>query len=150
MLHDQLREDLKIAMKARNEVRVRTIRSLLAAFTNELVATKRKPTEPLPDEDVLKVIKRAANQRKDSIEQFKKWGREDLVKTEKDELLILDEFLPKQLSADEIRAIVERKKAELGITDKSGMGKLIGAVMAETKGAADGAEVKKIIDSLPI
>ena len=148
MIHNQLKEELKTAMKARDEIRLRTVRSLLAAFTNELVATKRKPTDPLPDEDALKVIKRASNQRKDSIEQFKKGGREDLVKTEEEELLILDGFLPKQLSADEIRVIVERKKAELGVTDKSGMGKLIGAVMAETKGAADGGEVKEIIDEL--
>ena len=72
MIHDQLKEDLKTAMKARDEIQVRTIRSLLAALVNELVATKRKPDKILPDDDALKVIKRAANQRKDSIEQFSK------------------------------------------------------------------------------
>ena len=148
MIHDKLKEDLKTAMKARDDIQVRTIRSLLAAFVNELVATKRKPDGVLPDEDALKVIKRAANQRKDSIEQFEKGNRPDLIKTEKDELTILETFLPKQLSHSEIKVIVEKKIAELGIRDKTGMGKLMGTVMAETKGSAAGGEVKKVMEEL--
>ena len=148
MIHDQLKEDLKTAMKARDEIQVRTIRSLLAALVNELVATKRKPDKILPDDDALKVIKRAANQRKDSIEQFSKGARSDLVATEKEELVILETFLQKQISHNEIKVIVEKKIKDLGVTDKAGMGKLMGAVMTETKGSADGSEVKKIIEEI--
>ena len=79
MIQDNLKNEMKEAMKARDEVRLRTIRSLLSAFTNELVATQRKPTETLPDEDALKVIKRASSQHKDSIEQFEKGNRPQLA-----------------------------------------------------------------------
>lgn len=147
MIHDQLKLEMKEAMKARDAVRLQTIRSLLSAFTNELVATKRMPTDVLPDEDALKVIKRSANQHKDSIEQFTKGGRMDLVESEQAELKIIEGYLPAQMSEEEVSKIVMAKKAELGVTDKTGMGKLMSAVMTELKGAADGAMVKRIVDA---
>ncbi len=147
MIHDQLKNEMKEAMKAKDAVRLQTIRSLLSAFTNELVATKRMPNDILPDEDALKVIKRSANQHKDSIEQFTNGGRPELAESEMAELKIIESYLPAQMSEEEITKIVLAKKAELGVTDKTGMGKLMSAVMAETKGAADGAMVKKIVDA---
>jgi len=147
-IQEQIREEIKKAMFAKDQLRLETMRGLLAAFTNELVATKRTPQEPLPDEDALKVIKRAANQRKDSIEQFEKGGRKELADKERSELAIIETFLPKMMSKDEIRKVAEAKKAELGVSDKSKMGVFMGAVMKELKGRADGTDVKEVVESL--
>ena len=94
------------------------------------------------------VIKRLAKQRKDSIEQFRNGGREDLAGVEEKELAILEELLPQMMSQDAIRPIAEKKKAELGVEDKSKMGILVGAVMKELGGQADGSDVKAVVDSL--
>jgi uncharacterized protein YqeY len=115
---------------------------------NELVATNRTPQEMLSDDEVLKVISRVAKQRKDSIEQFANANRQDLVDEDTAQLTILEKYLPTLMSADEVRPIVEAKKAELGITDKAKAGQLIGAVMKELAGKADGTVVKNIVDSL--
>ena len=147
-IQQQIRDEIKKAMLAKEALRLEVMRGLLAAFTNELVATKRTPQEPLPDEDALKVIKRAANQRKDSIEQFEKGNRKDLAEKERAELAIIETFLPKMMGKDEIRKVAEAKKAELGVTDKSKMGIFMGAVMKELKGQADGADVKEVVESL--
>lgn len=136
------------ALKAKEELRLSVLRGLMTAFTNELVATKRKPDEALPDEDALKVIKRAVKQREDSVEQFTKGGREELAKKEAEELKILKTYLPETMSKDAILKIAEAKKKELGIEDKSKMGLLMGAVMKETKGEADGKDVKEVVESL--
>jgi hypothetical protein len=148
MLHQQIKDEIKKAMMAKEALRLETMRGLLAAFTNELVATKRTPQEMLTDEEVLKVMKRAANQRKDSIEQFEKGGRPELAEKEKAELAIIEAFLPQMMSKDEIRKIAEAKKAELGATDKSKMGMFMGALMKELKGCADGNDVKEVVEGL--
>ena len=147
-LHEQIQNEVKDAMRARDAVRVTTLKSLLSAFTNELVATKRMPNDLLPDADVLKVIKRSVNQHKDSIEQFMAGGREDLVAVEQAELTVLEAYLPQSMSRADIKVIAEAKKAELGITDKAKMGMLMGAVIKATNGAADGADVKAVVDEL--
>ncbi|MCX6713814.1 MAG: GatB/YqeY domain-containing protein, partial [Candidatus Vogelbacteria bacterium] len=128
--------------------RLRTVRSISAAFTNELVAKRRKPDEILSDEEAIAVIKRQAKQRKDSIEQFRAGEREDLAVIEEAELKIIETFLPAQMSREEIQKIAEAKKAELGITDKTKFGQLMGAVTKEIKGAADGNLVKEVVESL--
>src|SRR4051812_32822269 len=101
-LHIQIKEGIKQSMLAKDTVRTGVLRGLVAGFTNELVAKGRKPQEELNDDEVLTVIKRQVKQRKDSIEQFEKGGRQDLVDTEKAELTILETFLPQQMSEDEI------------------------------------------------
>jgi uncharacterized protein YqeY len=146
-LHKDIRDQIKDAMKAKDTLRLTVIRGLVTAFTNELVAKSRKPDGELTDEEALAVIKRAVKQRKDSIEQFTKGGREDLAQNEKDELVILEKYLPAMMGSEEIKKIVSAKKAELGVTDKKDIGKLMAAVMKETKGKADGGEVKAIVDS---
>jgi uncharacterized protein len=147
MLHEQIKDQLKSAMKARDELRLSVIRNMISAFTNELVATKRTPQEMLKDDEVLMVIKRLANQRKDSIEQFEKGGRSELARREQEELAILQEYLPAQISREEIEKAVRVKIAELGgNVDKSKSGQLVGAIMGELKGRADGAEVKRIVE----
>ena len=147
-IQQQIRDEIKKAMLAREALRLETMRGLLSAFTNELVATKRTPQDSLPDEDALKVIKRAANQRKDSITQFEAGGRKELADKERAELAIIETFLPKMMSKDEILKIALAKKAELGVLDKSNMGVFMGAVMKELKGQAEGADVKEVIESL--
>lgn len=147
-LHEDIKVSLKDAMKAKDAAKLRTVRSVLTAFTNELVATKRTPQDRLTDDEALAVIKRLAKQRKDSITQYEANDRSDLADPEKEELVILEGYLPQLMSADEIRPIAEAKKAELGIEDKSKMGMLVGAVMKELAGKADGSTVKSVVESL--
>ena len=147
-LHTQIKEELKTAMKAHDAIKLRTVRSMLTAFTNELVATNRTPQSMLPDADVLGVIKRLAKQRKESITQYDAAGRTDLSTPEKEELVVLESYLPTLMSRDAIRPMVEAKIAELGFTDKSKMGMLIGALMKELAGKADGADVKAVVEEI--
>lgn len=135
-------------MMAKDTVRLSVIRGMLAAFTNELVATGGMPQDILPDEGILKVIKRLSNQRKDSIQQFIDGGRPELADGEKAELAILESYLPTLMSQDAIRPIAEAKKAELGITDKAKAGQLTGAIMKDLAGKADGNDVKAVVDAL--
>lgn len=146
--HQTLKAGIPDAMRAKDEVRLRTLRSLVTMMTNEAVAKKRKPDEFLTDEEALAVLKRAANQRKDSIEQFDAAGRPELSEPEKAELAIIESFLPAQMGTEEIEAVVKAKMEELGVTEKKDAGKFTGAVMQELKGRADGAAVKAVIDSL--
>jgi len=148
MIHTQLREEMIKAMKAKEALRLSVIRGLLSSFTNEAVAKGKKPDADLADDEAMAVIKRAAKQRKDSIEQFEKGGRADLAEKEKSELKILEEYLPAQMSREDIEKIAKMKIEELGVSDKSGIGKLTGAVMKEIGGRADGTVVKEIIEKL--
>ncbi|OHA18515.1 MAG: hypothetical protein A2664_02660 [Candidatus Taylorbacteria bacterium RIFCSPHIGHO2_01_FULL_46_22b] len=147
-IHSDMQGKIKEAMKAKDAVRLSVVRGLVAAFMNELVAKKRKPTELLTDDEALAVIQRSVKQRKDSIEQFSKGGRQDLVEGETAELKVLQEFMPAQMSRDEIKKMVIAKKSELGISDKKDVGKLMSAVMKELKGKADGGDVKAEVESL--
>lgn len=135
-------------MRARDPLRLNALRSIKTAFTNELVAQKRTPQDSLSDEEAIGVIARLAKQRKDSIDQFTQGGRPDLAEKEAQELTILEEFLPRQMSRDEILAAVKAKQAEMGVTDKAKAGMLIGALMKDLKGKADGKVVKEVVESL--
>jgi uncharacterized protein len=147
MLHQQIKASLKEAMMAKDEVRLTVIRGLLTAFMNELVSKGKKPQDELTDEEALSVISRGVKQRKDSIEQFNKGGRPDLAESEKKELEILETYLPAQMNEDEVQKVVEQRKAELNINDKSQAGLLMKSVMADLKGKADGIMVKKLVDN---
>lgn len=147
-LHTQIKDELKEALKAKEEVRLRTVRSMLTAFTNELVASGKTPQDELGDDAALSVVKRLAKQRKESIEQYENAGRDDLAKKEKEELEVLESYLPQMMSPEEIRPVVEAKQKELGIEDASKAGMLVGAVMKELTGRADGADVKTVVDEL--
>ena len=147
-LHQEIRDGLKEALKAKEEVRLRTIRSMLTAFTNEAVATGGTPQTQLDDDQVLAVIKRLAKQRKESIVQYEAANRPELAVPEKAELIELETYLPQLMSREEILPIAEAKKAELGIDDKSKMGMLMGAIIKELAGKADGGDVKAVVESL--
>ena len=148
MTHGQLREEIKNALRAREEVRLSVLRGLLAACTNELVAQGKKPTDELSQESVMSLVRRGAKQRKDSIEQFGKGGRPDLAEKEKEELAILERMLPAQMSWEDIETVAKAKATELGISDRSGTNKLMGALMKDLTGNADGTLVKEVIDSM--
>lgn len=147
-IHETLKQSIPDALRAHDEVRLRTIRSLVTAMTNEVVAKKRKPDEYLNDDEAIAVLKRASNQRKDSIEQFEKASRNDLVEPEKLELAIIEAYLPAQMSREEIEVIAKAKMAELGVSSKADAGKFTGALMKELKGKADGGDVKAVVDNL--
>jgi len=148
MLHEQIQNGIKEAMMARDKVRLETMRGMVAGFTNFLVSKNRKPDEMLIDAEVLEVITRLAKQRKDSIEQFQKGNREDLVKEEKAQLAILETYLPKLMDKGEVEKIAQVKKDELGVTDGTKKGMLMSALMKELKGKADGTLVKEVVDAL--
>ncbi|MSR73056.1 GatB/YqeY domain-containing protein [Candidatus Parcubacteria bacterium] len=147
-LQQKIRGEIKGAMLAKDKVRLNVLRGLVTAFVNEVIAQKRKPQEELVDEDALNVIRRGVKQRKYSIEQFKAGGRADLVASEEAELTILQTFLPATMSKEDIRAVAEKKRAEMGITDKSKLGIFMGTVMKELKGKADGADVKEVVEAM--
>lgn len=147
-LHTTIKDATKQAMREKDAVTLSTLRGLVTAFTNESVATGGTPQDELTDEQAMTVIKREANKRKDSIEQYTKGGRPELAESEKAELAVLKAYLPEMMSKEDIQNIAEAKKAELGIEDKSKMGVLIGAIMKETGGNADGADVKEIVTKL--
>lgn len=147
-LYDELKTKRTEAMKAHDEVSLRTLRAVLAACTNANVAAGKKPDTPLDDEAVLSVISSEAKKRREAIEQFEKGGRADLANTEKEELAILEEFLPEQMSEEDIQAVVTQKAQELGVKDKKDMGKLMGSLMKDMRGKADGNIVKQIVEQM--
>ena len=149
-LLEQLDTDLKAAMLARDEDRKRTLRSVKTAASNALI--EKRTTEGmaavLSDEEVLKVIAKQASQRRDSIAEFSKAGRLDLVAQEQAELAILEGYLPKQLERDEVEAIVRQVIAETGASSAKDMGLVMRASMARLQGLADGKLVNQLAREL--
>ena len=149
-LHQDIKGQVAQAMKAKEATKLSVIRGLLAAFTNEAVAKKRKPDQELSDDEALAVISRAVKQRKDSIEQFEKGSRLDLAEAEKKELEILQTYLPAQMSKEEIFEYVKSKISDPTTPEatRGDKNRFIGFVMKELKGRVDGMMVKEAIDSL--
>ena len=154
MLSQQIRSEMTGAMKARDSLRVDTLRGALAAFVNELVAKGRKPTEELADNDALTVLKRLAKQRKEAAEVYTKGGRAELAEKELSELKIIESYLPQMASREDIEKVARKKMQELGLEAgppaeaKAKAGKLTGVVMKEFQGSADGNLVKEVVASL--
>jgi uncharacterized protein YqeY len=149
-LHQTIKEQIKDALRAKDTVRLDTLRSLNAAAQNEMMSANLSG-EFLTDDKMLTLIKRSVKQHKDSIEQFEKGGRDDLVTKEKAELKILDSFMPAMMSYEEVKVVVhtrvETLKAQPGFDPKSA-GKIIGILMKELAGKADGTLVKKALDEI--
>jgi uncharacterized protein YqeY len=148
MLHEKIKSEIKDAMLAKEQIRLDVLRGLSSAFTNELVAKGRKPQEMLSDEEALAVIMRSVKQRKDSIDQFRKGGREDLAAEEESQLSYLKQYIPEMMSRDAVEEIVRMRKEELGITSPAQKGMFMSTIMKELKGKADGAVVREVVDSL--
>lgn len=145
-LNERLTEDMKAAMKAgpAGKVRLDTIRFLKAALKNVEIDKKAS----LTDEDVLGVITKQVKQLKDSIEEFEKAGRTDLVDKAKAEVEVLSGYLPAQMSADEVRDLARQIVAEVGAQGPKDMGKVMGPLVTRTKGRADGKLVQQIVKEL--
>ncbi|MBP6912748.1 MAG: GatB/YqeY domain-containing protein [Candidatus Pacebacteria bacterium] len=146
-MQNTIKDKLKEAMIAKNEVAVLTLRNIMSSFTNELVSKGKKPTDVLTDEECLTVIARLAKQRRDSIEQFNAGGRADLAENEMAELAVINEFLPAQMSEAEITEFLKNYIADNEI-DPDKKGQALGGIMKELKGKADGSLVKQIFDQL--
>lgn len=138
-LIEQINNDFKEAMKAKDEIKVSTLRLLRAGLENERIALKNKE---LDDGKAVGVVTREAKKRKESIEAYKKGGRDELKQKEEAELKVLEKYLPEQLSRDKIKEIVGEVIKETGAND---FGKVMGAVMGKVKGQADGAEVREVV-----
>jgi uncharacterized protein len=146
-MQEKIKAEIKPAMIAKDAVRLGTLRMIMAAFTNELVTQGHPPTDPLSDEDCMKVIKRLSKQRKDSIEQFVAGGRPELAEDEKAELAVIESFLPAAMPEAEIEAKVAAKLAASPF-DPAKKGQFIGMMCKELGDTADGAMVKAVIDRL--
>jgi len=132
---------MAVALKAGEKARLSTLRMLMSAIKYKEVDAKHQ----LDDEEVISVISTLIKQRHDSIDQFRKGGREDLVDKETKEVEVLKGYLPPQLSEEEVRNIITKAAAETGATGQKDMGKLMKAVMPQVKGKADGKLVNEIV-----
>ncbi|MGB5105487.1 MAG: GatB/YqeY domain-containing protein [Candidatus Zixiibacteriota bacterium] len=140
-LLDTLNEDLKIAMKAGDKARLEVVRGLKSDIKYKEIELKH----PLTEEDVVAVLSSAAKKRRDSIEQFKAGGREDLAGKEAAELEIISHYLPKQLSDDELAGLVDAAIQASGATVPGDLGKVMKEVMPKVKGRADGNKLREMI-----
>ena len=138
---DTIKNELKEAMIAKDKVRIDALRNILPKLKMSEIDKKRS----LSNEEVLKVIQSMSKKIKDSIKQFTDGGREDLANKEKAELEILKKYLPEPIKEDELRSIIESIINDLGATELSEMGKIIGLTINKTKGAADGNIISKIV-----
>ena len=144
-LSEKINEDLKDAMKSGDKTRLAVVRSIRALI---LEFEKSGAKKELTSEDEIKMLSTAAKKRRDSIEQFRNAGRNDLADAEEAELIILTEYLPKQMDESEIISEVLRIAAEIGAKTKEDFPKLMPIVMKELKGKADGKLVKSIVENI--
>lgn len=140
-LLDTLNQDMKQAMKNKDKQKLSVIRMLKASLQNEAIKHGRE----LNEEEELTVLAREMKQRKDSLQEFEKAGREDLVAGLQDEIAVLTPYLPKQLTEEELQEIVAQTISETGAASKADMGKVMGALMPKVKGKADGGLVNRIV-----
>lgn len=148
-LKDKLTEDLKTAMKARDQVRLDTLRALISELKNTEISQRTDGTAAsLSEADELAVLSRARKQREESILAFRNAGREDLASNEERQLEVILGYLPKQLTPDEVKAIVLQVMSEVGATTKKDIGKVMGKLMPHVKGRFPGDQVKPIVESL--
>ncbi len=159
MIHKIIKDQIKDALRAKDIIRLDTLRGLNALFLNEILTGKATPVgeksgsegEFISDDKALALIKRSVKQRKDSIDQFRKGGREDLVSKEQEELAILESFMPAMMGRDQIKLVAKMRidaiKAS-GTIDPKASGKIVGMIMKELAGKADGMDVKAVVEEL--
>lgn len=140
-LKEQIIEDLKTAMKEKNQEALSTLRMLQSAIKNEEIDTKKD----LDDSEIGKIVKKETKKRKDAIEQYEKGGRQELADKEKSEIEILKKYMPEELSEESIKKIVEETILSMKAEGPQDMGKVMGVVMPKLDGKADGQIVSKIV-----
>ncbi|HQG42577.1 MAG TPA: GatB/YqeY domain-containing protein [Spirochaetota bacterium] len=136
-----IESNLKDAMKSKNEL----LSSTLRMMKSDILYEKTKSTQELTDEKIIEVLTRSAKRRKEAIAEYEKAGRDDLARKEKQELEIIMQYLPQQMSADEIASHVNAVIASMGTITNKDTGKVMGQVMKDLKGKADGQIVKQIV-----
>jgi uncharacterized protein len=144
-LKTRVSDDIKTAMKAKDKVRLETLRSIKKIILEKETTVRPSGQEELTEEQELEVLTQLAKQRKDSVEQYQKAGRDDLAAQEAEELAILEEYLPQQLSEAEVEAIIDDLIAQVGATSPKDMGKVMGPAMKQLKGRADGGIVQAMV-----
>ena len=149
-IREQLESDMKLAMRARDQKRLDCIRMLKSKVQECEVSARGKQGKDhaLSDDDVLAVVSAYAKQRRDSIESYRQGGRDDLADAEQAELEIVTTYLPKQLSAEELRSLVQAAIAESGAASMKDIGAVMKLVMPKTKGLADGKQVNALAREL--
>ena len=145
-LFDQISEDIKAAMKARDKVRLETLRNIKKVFLEAKTAPGANDT--LADADALKIIAKLAKQGKETAKTYSDAGRQDLADAELAQVEVLESYLPKQLSQEEIEAEVKRIIAEVGATSMKEMGKVMGSASKQLAGKADGRVISEIVKKL--
>ncbi|GAB6933154.1 GatB/YqeY domain-containing protein [Calditerricola satsumensis] len=143
-LIERLTEDMKQAMKAKDAVRLSVIRMARSAIKNEEIEKGR----PLTDDDVIAVLHRELKQRRDSLHEFEKAGRQDLVDKVKAEIEVLTQYLPEQLSDEELLELIRNAVQEVGATSKKDLGKVMRVLMPKVKGRADGKRVNALVQQV--
>ena len=144
-LKDRISEDIKTAMKAKDKVRLETVRSIKKVILEKEVSVRPQGQESLTESQETEVLVQQAKQRREALEMFRQAGRDDLVEQQVQELAIIEEYLPKQLSDEEVGAVVDEVMASVGASSIKDMGKVMGAVMQQLKGKADGQKIQAIV-----
>jgi len=145
MLKEKIEDDLKKALKEGDSLKRDVLRYLLTVIKNFQIETRAKEKK-VEDEDVIKLIRRQVKQRREAISQYRQGNRQDLAQKEEKEISIVEKYLPAQFSEEDLRELVKKKIKEAEIQDRSDFGKLMGIVMREVKGQADGNLVRKIVE----
>ena len=143
-LKDKIEQDLRQALKEKNKAIISVLRLIRSALINRQIELRSKKQE-LTDEEIVKVLQKEAKKRKESIEMFTRGGREGLANKEREELLILEKYLPKQLSEDEIRGFVQTVIKEIGEVSEKSFGLVMKEVMSKVKGRAEGSVVSRLV-----
>lgn len=141
-LLDRLTDDMKQAMRNKEKEKLAVIRMIKSSFQNEAIKVGK---DVLSEDEELTIVNRELKQRKDSLKEFDDAGRDDLVEKTKQEIEIVMEYLPEQLSEDELTEIVNETIAEVQASSKADMGKVMGAIMPKVKGKAEGGLVNRIV-----
>jgi uncharacterized protein YqeY len=144
-LKTRVSDEIKAAMKARDKLRLETLRSIKKVILEKETAVRPAGQDELTAEQELEVLTQLAKQRKDSVTQYQNAGREDLAEKEAQELAIIEEYLPQQLSDDDVAAIIDGLIAQTGATTAKDMGKVMGPAMKQLKGRADGSKVQAMV-----
>lgn len=139
---ENVMDDLKIAMKAKDSVALTTLRALKTALTNAAIESGNKDNV-IEQADALAIVRKQIKQRNDSIEQFENAGRSELAEKEKAEIVVLEKYLPAAMSSEEVSAIVATAVAETGASSRADMGKVMGIVQSKTAGRVDGKTLSK-------
>jgi len=145
-LKDRISEDIKTAMKSRDQAALRALRAIKSAIL--LAETASGATETLSEEEEMKLLTRQAKQRRDSIDQFKSNGREDLAVTESEELVVIERYLPQQMTEDEIRTALQSIIQSTGASGAGDIGKVMGQASKAMAGKADGKLINQIAREL--